>query len=226
MTRDATSADKTFLAQKTAVRFAKSGAGIYHSHHDMIRFWERAARRAGLPMRLTQGFNPRPRMVFPHALGLGVVSRHEEVELEFHAPMKLDEVLSRLKDACVGTLEILSASALPPSRKSRQIRESSYLLTGWPGETVRVLPEAAAAVMARDEIRLTRGAPGQRREVDIRPFLEELSFDAGQRAVVARFRHDASGSARLDEIAKLLAEAVGCDWRSIGLEKTGMTLDF
>lgn len=217
--------DQTGLVQKIAVRFAKTGPAIYHSHHDMIRFWERAVRRADLPMRLTQGFNPRPRMVFPHALGLGVVSRHEEVELELHARMDLADAERRLTGACAGVLEILGIVELPPARKGRQIRESSYRLTGWPAETAEHLDATVEKILAEKEITVLRGAPGSQRPLDIRPFVKGLTFSAADMVVETTFLHNAAGSARLDEIAKLLADAAGIDWRTVVLEKTGMELE-
>ena len=216
--------DKTMLVQKTSIRFAKTGPAARHSHHDMIRFWERVVRRADLPVRLTQGFNPRPRMVFPHALGVGVRSRHEEIELEFFAPVAPDEIVRRLSLACAGVLEVISATELPPTRSGRQIQESFYLLGPWPAGIGARLSGAIAALLARSEIQVTRGAPGAERSTDIRRFLELLSYDPDENMVKVTFNHNAAGSARPDEIVKFLAMATGADWHEIEIEKTGMVL--
>jgi radical SAM-linked protein len=213
------------LAQKTSVRFAKAGPAIYHSHHDMIRFWERAVKRAGLPMRLTQGFNPRPRIIFPHALGLGISSRCEEVELELHHPVPLPDLLAGLVDACGDTLGILDAQDLPPVKKSRQLVTTSYAISGWEADVAAGLPGIAAGVLAMDEIIVERGAPGEKRTLDIRPFLLALDFDQAERRLLLELRHSQSGSARPDEIAKLVAAGAGTDWRDLRIEKTAMVLE-
>lgn len=213
------------LVQKTAVRFAKTGPAIYHSHHDMIRFWERMVRRAALPIRLTQGFNPRPRMVFPHALGLGIVSLHEEVELELHSRLPADEMAARLDSACAGALEILGAYNLPPTKKSRQLVASSYRISLWPAAVGAALPAVAADIMARREIIVQRGAPGETRSLDIRPFLQRLVHDAESNALLLDLNHSQAGSARPDEIAKIAAEMTGVDWRDVRLEKIAMVLN-
>lgn len=215
----------SLMVQKTAVRFAKTGPAIYHSHHDMIRFWERAVKRAGLPVRFTQGFNPHLRLVFPHALGVGIASRHEEVELELYAPVPLDEVTERVRRAAGDTVEILGAAELPPVKQSRLLAESSYSLTGWGEAACRALPEACAALLSREEITVERGAPDKRRTVDVRPYLLDLGFSAPEHAVAVRLRHTLTGAGRADEIVRLLAEAVGEDARDILIEKTGMVLE-
>lgn len=216
--------DRTAMKQKIAVVFAKTGPAIHHSHHDLIRFWERAVKRAGLPVRLTQGFNPRPRIIFPHALGLGVASRHEEVELELYESVPVGEILPRLKRAVGDTLEIIDAVPLPPVKKSRQILSSSYRIGGWPDSAGEALAAFAADILRRGEIRVERGAPGDRRSVDVRPYLQSVTHDPEDRALRLVLKHTPTGSGRPDEIAKLAAEAVGCDWRDVRLEKIGMVL--
>jgi radical SAM-linked protein len=217
--------DKTTIKQKASVLFAKTGPAIYHSHHDMIRFWERAVKRANLPIRLTQGFNPRPRLVFPHALGLGVETRHEELELEFYEEVELDELVGRLSAACEGVLDILSATSLPPVKKGRIIKESSYRLSGWPVDAADAIAAKIAELLAAASIVKQRGAPGSERQVDIRPFIKSLSLERNSMTVFAVFSHDNTGSARLDEIASLLGDQIGYDWRMVKLEKTGMIVE-
>ena len=70
------------IQQKVEIRFEKSEAVRFISHHDVMRAFQRAVRRADLPVRLTQGFNPRPRIIFPAALELGIASLDEAAELE------------------------------------------------------------------------------------------------------------------------------------------------
>lgn len=212
------------LQQKTAVRFAKTGPAIYHSHHDMIRFWERVAKRAELPMRLTQGFNPRPRIIFPHALGLGITSRHEEVELEFHAGMDTGEVVRRLRATAGDTLEILGAVNLPPVKKSRQIQASSYRISGWNDGATDMIPKVVEDILASTEITVRRGAPGNERTLDIRPYVGGLAWEADSCCLLLDLVHTPTGSARPDEIAKIAARAVGMDVHDIGIEKISMRL--
>lgn len=213
------------LEQKTVVVFQKTGPAIYHSHHDMIRFWERAIKRANLPMRLTQGFNPRPRIVFPHALGLGISSRHEEVELELHARLDLRDLLERIRLAAGDTLAIQDASNLPPVKKSRQLVASSYAITGWSETAMPQLPEAVSDILARQDIVVERGAADKRRSLDIRPFIAGLAYDDAAKALVLELSHSNAGSARPDEVAELAAGIVQDDPYRLAIEKTGMRLE-
>ena len=212
------------LVQKSAVRFAKEGRAIYHSHHDLIRFWERVVRRAGRPMRLTQGFNPRPRIIFPHALGLGISSRVEVAELELQTRVDRRELQERLTRACAGSLEILGVENLPPLRHSRQITASSYLVTGWNQADPAALARAAAEILSRRELLRERGAPGERLTVDIRPFIAKMAVSADG-GLELEIKHTPAGSARPDEAAGLTAELLGMDRRDLVIKKVGMALE-
>ena len=83
-------------ATKVRLRFAKRGDLRLISHHDLLRCLERALRRARIPMAVSQGFNPRPKIVFALALALGIEGRREVVELELAEPTEPAEVLRRL----------------------------------------------------------------------------------------------------------------------------------
>ena len=73
---------------KVRLRFAKCGDLRLVSHHDIMRCLERMLRRARIPIALTQGFNPRPKMIFALALGLGIEGRSEVVDLELFEPLE------------------------------------------------------------------------------------------------------------------------------------------
>src|SRR5271165_3516666 len=84
-------------ATKFRLRFAKCGDLRLVSHHDLMRCLERMVRRALLPMAMSQGFNPRPRITFALALGLGIEGLREVVDIELKKPVELSELLVRLR---------------------------------------------------------------------------------------------------------------------------------
>jgi len=65
--------------------FAKKGPMKYISHLDLQRLFHRAARRADLPLVMSQGFSPRPKISFKRALKLGVESESEEASFQVGA---------------------------------------------------------------------------------------------------------------------------------------------
>ncbi len=63
--------------QKISVLFLKKGEMKFVSHLDLLRLFQRAVRRAGLPVTVTKGFNPHPKFSIKRALKLGIESEDE-----------------------------------------------------------------------------------------------------------------------------------------------------
>ncbi len=82
--------------------FEKTGDAVWISHLDLMRLFQRAFKRAGLPLTHTQGFNPRPSVSIALPLSVGVESCCEllDFDLEGDAP-SCDEIRDRLNDALV-----------------------------------------------------------------------------------------------------------------------------
>jgi hypothetical protein len=67
---------------RVRVRFSKQGDLRLIGHRDLMRCFERLFRRAGLRLRFSEGFHPKPRMTFPLALAVGIEGTDEVMELE------------------------------------------------------------------------------------------------------------------------------------------------
>jgi hypothetical protein len=135
--------------QKVRIRFRKGGGLRLVSHHDLLRCFERMLRRAALPFHSTQGFHPKPRLVFALSLPLGVVGCEEVVELELDEDLGADEVRRRLAEQAPPGLEILSARPVA-RRATAQVRRAGYRVA-LPEHLLRGLPPRVAELLAAVE---------------------------------------------------------------------------
>lgn len=87
--------------------FSKDEEMIYISHLDLLRLFSRAARRAGLPVELTKGFNPRYQIKLKRALKLGVSSGHEEGKIILNSAMDECELKEKWQKELPKGIEIL-----------------------------------------------------------------------------------------------------------------------
>ncbi|MBQ4372972.1 MAG: DUF2344 domain-containing protein, partial [Lachnospiraceae bacterium] len=67
---------------KVRIRFSKSDSLRYVGHLDLLRFFQKAMRRAEIPMRFSEGFHPHQIMSFASPLGVGVTSQGEYLDIE------------------------------------------------------------------------------------------------------------------------------------------------
>jgi radical SAM-linked protein len=188
---------------KVRIRFRKGGDVRFLSHHDLMRTFERMLRRAEIPFRRTQGFHPKPRLVFALSLPLGVVGVEEVVELELAHTLPAGDVHARLAAEAPPGLEILSVRTVD-FRASAQVSRLCYrvALANDTADAVRV---RAAEVLRSPECLVERLRP-QLRRIDLRPSLRDLRVteSGGQAALEMDLCPTPAGTARPDEVLRLL----------------------
>jgi len=184
-------------------RFRKDGALRWLSHHDLMRTVERMLRRAELPVRSTQGFNPHPRMSFALSLPLGVVGCEEVLELELDRELPLEEINERLSRQCPPGLTLLSLRRIDP-KLGAQVRRLSYRLR-LPAERGSGLEQKIAEVLNASDCWIERQRPTPKR-VNIRPLIDGLMLHAGAEGtdLEMTFWLKPEGSARAEEVLTLL----------------------
>ena len=88
--------------------FEKKGRAVWISHLDLMRLFQRAFQRAGLTLKHTQGFNPRPSVSIALPMSVGVESGCELLDFELETEMPpLAEMRRKLNDALVEGVKVL-----------------------------------------------------------------------------------------------------------------------
>ncbi len=82
---------------KISFIFTKTGLMRYISHLDLMRLFMRAMRRADLPLKLSEGFSPHPKLSFKRALKLGVESEQEEASIVLRFPVEPENFKTSLQ---------------------------------------------------------------------------------------------------------------------------------
>jgi len=158
------------------LRFAKHGPARLISHHDLLRAVERLIRRSELPIVHTQGFNPRPKLSFALALGLGIEGRREIVDFEFARPLDPDELVQRLNAFSPAGLTWLDAELLPAGCQPPEVVAARYLLPL--DEPAAELAQAALArFLAAPDWPHRRRRPGHERILDLRSAVLEAAIE-------------------------------------------------
>lgn len=188
------------------ILFEKGSALRFVSHLDLMRTWERALRRSGLPLAFTQGHHPHLKMSFGPPLPLGFRSRAEVFDLEFLRPPGTD-LRERFDAVAPEGLRVLDFRPIlfkTPSLMSQlegatyRVRFPRTFLTEYgmePEQLRRDLSERVRAMMARDAVTVRRVSDDQVREFDARP------------SIVSARVHDVDGAPALDLVLRFTARA-------------------
>lgn len=157
-------------------RFSKLGKIRFTSQRDVARMWERALRRAALPMAYTEGFNPRPQLSFGLALPTGAESLAEYVDVS------LDPVRAAEQGIVPATLPVVLEGLLPdglhieeavPVERSKDSLQQMVTSCSWTMRLVGVerdeLASMVAALLAAETVPITRERKGREELDDLRP---------------------------------------------------------
>lgn len=187
---------------RVRLRFAKRGDLRLVSHHDLMRCLERTLRRAALPMAHSQGFNPRPKFMFPLAMALGIEGCREVVELDLVESLGPEEVLNRLRAQAPPGFDFLEAELVPLGRAPR-VAAVCYALA-IPSERHGSAREAIAVLLASTHCPFTRRREGRApMELDLRPFVLAAELDP-EGTLRLRMKMTPDGSARPEEVVEAL----------------------
>jgi len=176
-----------------------------------MRLWTRAFRRARLPLRWTEGFNPRPKMSFALALAVGVESEAEVLDLTLADPMTPEAIRQALEPELPPGIEVRSAEVISGPKKARPVAVEHELRMPAPSsmsgpmgrpEALSIDADVAAAILARHEIWVDRQSPKGTTRIDLRPFLQDIRVTGNR--VTVRLAVLEGRTARPDELAALL----------------------
>lgn len=158
--------------------FEKTGNAIYISHLDLMRVFQRAFKRAGLPLTHTKGFNPRPSVSIALPLSLGVESRCELLDFELEGEkVSNEDILFRLNQYLVSGVKVLEVY-----EEMSKIKNLAYLQCRMTLEYDSPLPEDAASqiqnLFAQPEVIVEKKGKNGLTEQNIIPMLLSLSVRA------------------------------------------------
>jgi radical SAM-linked protein len=166
---------------RVRLRFTKLGKVRFTGHRDVARILERALRRAALPLAMTEGFSPRPKVHFGLALSTGYESLGEYMDFDLR-PDDADEVQigalpGQLTALLPLGLTVENAAVIDRSETSLQQAVTSC---SWRLDIVGVDPDDVARrierLLARDTIPVTRERKGQKVHDDLRPTVLGLAL--------------------------------------------------
>jgi len=213
--------------QRLRIGFAKRPQLKYIGHLDLARTWERAFRRAGLPMAYSQGFNPRPRFQIAAALPVGVTGRVELLDVWLDERSNPEQVLERLQKALPAGLEALSVEDVDlraPSLQS-QMRAADYVATLDSAEPVAAIQARIQDLLAAPVLLRQRQHKGKLQRYDLRPLIQALTAEAGQGGQVSlkmRLQASPQGAGRPDQVL----EALGLSLVANAIARTRLHFEF
>ena len=117
--------------EKLQIIYSKSKEAAYLSHLDVMKVFEQALSRANIPVMFSNGFNPRPELVFAHPLSVGIESTGEILEVKLLEHVEISYLVRQLNRVLPNGLTVLSAEYVSLNSKSimSRVYGATYIIT-------------------------------------------------------------------------------------------------
>lgn len=204
--------------------FRKGERVRYISHLDVLRHWERAIRRAGLPLAYSQGFTPHPKITFAAPLPLGFVGEAEIMDVQLDERIDIEEFRERLSRETSDDIAIVETREVPASAPATQVslRWADYRVRIC-GVGVEEAREAIETFLARDAFEWTDRRGDKTRTIDLRAAVATLAAEPcedGSLEVTMRLACSAELTARPEQVLAAVFPAASAEM----FVRTGLVL--
>ena len=158
---------------RVRITFTKQNALRYIGHLDLHSLWERAMRRADLPLAYSQGFHPQPKISLAAALPLGFSSRGEVLDVRLKEDVAVEHITKQLTESLPPDIKILDVQEVAenlPALQTQVLSAAYDVHLTEPVETSELMRRVESMMMSESIIRERRG-----KSYDLRPLIEMIS---------------------------------------------------
>lgn len=162
--------------QRLRVTFSRGEEVKYLSHLDLMRLWERALRRAGIPLAYSEGFSPHPKISIAAPLPIGVTGDGELMDIMLRrkvSPYFFIKVVGEQLPRGMGIVEVVQVALPLPSLQS-QVRQAEYRVELATDKRAVGVEEALRSFLAKRELPWQHQRDGEVRHYDLRSLVERL----------------------------------------------------
>lgn len=165
---------------KLRIKFSKHGVLKFIGHLDVMRYFQKAIRRAGIDIAYSTGFSPHQIMSFAAPLGLGLESNGEYMDIEVNSLTSSDAVINALNAQMVEGIRILEAKLLPDNAGNAMasVAAARYTIAFREGYKPSFLTKQVIDdFFGQSEIFVTKQTKKSEATFDMKPLIFACSFD-------------------------------------------------
>ncbi len=181
---------------KIRIKFSKHGNTRFIGHLDIMRYFQKAMRRANIPIRYSEGFSPHQIMSFAAPLGVGVESDSEILDIEITEKIDPQQALGRLNDVMCEGICILEWREMPDDTKNAmsQVSSADYFIE---------CDCSSLEALDKDEIQVSKETKsGEHKVVDIKPMIYSADIKPG--GIFIHIAQGSSGNLKPDTVMEVL----------------------
>lgn len=195
--------------QRLRIRLSRGQEIKFISHLDIMRLWERALRRAEIPLAYSEGFSPHPRISLAVPLAVGVTSEAELMDVfvaKLVSPHWFTTAVNQQLPPGIEILGVYQIALSMPSLQS-QVRYAEYRVEMETEKGPKEIESALSALLSVEHLPWHHHRDTGRRSYDLRALIDDLWLVDWRHpycTIGMRLRCDSGGSGRPEQVASAL----------------------
>ena len=163
------------------MKFKKHGCMKFIGHLDIMRYFQKAIRRADIDIAYSEGFSPHMIMSFAAPLGVGLTSEGEYVDLQVNSCASSKAAVDALNSVMVEGMEVVSFKLLPENVKNAMssVAAADYFVKWREGYVPENWEEKFNAFLQKEEMLIVKKTKRSEAEVDLKPMLYKTELRDG-----------------------------------------------
>ncbi|WMJ88139.1 TIGR03936 family radical SAM-associated protein [Anaerocolumna sp. MB42-C2] len=167
---------------KVRIKFSKSGPLKFIGHLDVMRYFQKAFRRAELDVEYSQGYSPHQLMSFAAPLGVGLTSDGEYLDVSMLSCDSPELMVKKINEVMNENIQIVDYKILPDNSKNAMsiVAGADYLLSlkdGYEFMDKAVFEQKFSEFFKQDNIAITKRSKKSENIVDIKPMIYHIAFE-------------------------------------------------
>lgn len=208
---------------KLRIKFSKQGNVKFVGHLDVMRYFQKAIRRADLPARYSEGFSPHMVMSFAAPLGVGLLSNGEYLDIELtETPTVSSAVMCELLNGTMAAgFQILSVRELPDTAKNAMsiVAAADYRVFFREGYEPQwdAFAEQFERFCAKESIMITKATKKSERELDIRPLIYKINLEPETHSIFMQLSTGSANNLKPELVMEAFSKESGIDCTGLAL---------
>ncbi|MDO5294790.1 MAG: TIGR03936 family radical SAM-associated protein [bacterium] len=180
---------------KARLKFNKYGSMKFIGHLDIMRYFQKAFRRAGIDIAYSQGFNPHQLTSFASPLGVGLTSDGEYMDMQLNSDITEEEFLSKINETMAEGISVISFKPLKDDciKSMAAVAAADYMVSLKDGyDVIDNFAEKFNLFIGQSEIVITKKTKKSEVEMDIKPLIFHYGLDDKEFAARTNGSYDIS----------------------------------
>lgn len=163
------------------VKFTKTGSSKFIGHLDLLRYFQKAFRRAKLDLTYSQGFSPHPLITFAAPLGVGLTSQAEYLDVTLNSCDEPVTMIDRINEAMANNIRVIDFVILPDDSKNAMsvVAAADYLITlkiGYEFLSIDEFQNEFRKFYNQNSIKIIKKTKKSEMEIDLKPLIYKYGF--------------------------------------------------